>query len=378
MEAGAVIVAGGRGSRFGGQIPKQFLHLGEKPLWKWSYDTLNAHPSITEVVLVVPDKFDREDMPTSVKTVIGGENRSDSVLNGLSALSISEKQPVLIHDAARPGLTGHIIDRLLDAIKVYDCAAPALPVVDALKRKTTGLETVNRTNLFRVQTPQVFKLGRIQSALQNHSEAFVDDLAAIEALGGSAALIEGSETLGKITHAADFVRMENLLLTTDIRVGSGYDVHEFEPGDKVTLCGVEIEHAAKLKGHSDADVGWHALTDAILGALALGDIGDHFPPSEAKWKNAASSIFLKHSVALAEDRGFTINNLDITLICEEPKIKPHREAMQKATAECVGVTTDRVSIKATTTEGLGFTGRKEGIAAQASVTLAGRKSALSS
>ena len=275
----------------------------------------------------------------------------------------------MIHDAARPGLNQRVIDDLLFAIATADGAAPALPINDALKRGSSSPETVDREDVFRVQTPQVFRLGQIKEALRDAGEALVDDLEALQRAGKSIAFVKGDKRLEKITHPGDLAWMEKVLMGGDIRIGSGFDVHEFEPGDRTILCGVHIPHDAKLKGHSDADAAWHALTDAILGALALGDIGDHFPPSEEQWKGAPSDLFLKHAVELAAENGYSVNNADITVICESPKIKPHREAMRQSTAECLGIDLDRVSIKATTTEGLGFTGRREGIAAQAMVTL---------
>lgn len=368
MSAAAVIVAGGSGQRFGSKTPKQFVNLGSKPVWRWSYDVFAAHPAISEIVIVVPEPF-KAAFPDA-NTALGGKTRTESVLNGLKALSSSPDMTVLIHDAARPGVTAAIIDKLIEALDTAKGAAPALAVSDALKRKTSALQTVDREGLYRVQTPQAFKLGDLLLALESSAAPLVDDLAAIENSGGGITLIPGIEQLGKITQPEDFEWIERMLLTSETRTGSGFDVHAFEPGDHITLCGIKIPHTAKLKGHSDADAAWHALTDALLGALALGDIGDHFPPSEAEWKNAQSSIFLQHAGKLAHESGYRIVNADITIICESPKIKPHRETMRRSTAECLGIEIDRVSVKATTTEGLGFTGRGEGIAAQANISLA--------
>jgi 2-C-methyl-D-erythritol 4-phosphate cytidylyltransferase/2-C-methyl-D-erythritol 2,4-cyclodiphosphate synthase len=294
------------------------------------------------------------------------------VLNGLAALALPDDAKVLIHDAARPGLDAAMVTALIEALDHAAAAAPALPVSDALKAKRDGVLTnVDRSGLFRVQTPQAFRFGAIHKALVKGGPDLVDDLAAIEAAGARVQLIAGSARLQKITYPEDFDMLARLLAPTGIpRVGKGFDVHEFEPGDHVTLCGVHIPHSAKLKGHSDADAGWHALTDAILGAVALGDIGDHFPPSDPRWKNADSALFLKHAQDLATAKGYRIDSCDITVICEAPKVKPHREAMRARTAELLGLPLNAISVKATTTEGLGFTGRREGIAAEAIAVLA--------
>ena len=278
----------------------------------------------------------------------------------------------MIHDAARPGIDPETITALIDALKSYDAAAPALVIPDAIKRPVGAdrIETVDRAGLHRIQTPQAFRLGMIRDALTNLKAPLVDDLAALEASGARVLMVPGSLRLSKITYPEDFDMMARLLAPSGMpRVGKGFDVHAFEPGDHVTLCGVKIPHSAKLKGHSDADAGWHALTDAILGAVALGDIGDHFPPTESRCKDADSGIFLKHSQFLAESKGYRIDSCDITIICEAPKVKPHREAMRARTAELLGLPLDAVSVKATTTEGLGFTGRREGIAAEAIAVL---------
>jgi 2-C-methyl-D-erythritol 4-phosphate cytidylyltransferase/2-C-methyl-D-erythritol 2,4-cyclodiphosphate synthase len=244
-------------------------------------------------------------------------------------------------------------------------------VSDALKSQTSGhFSTVPRDGLYRVQTPQAFRLATIRDALQAPG-SFVDDLEAVEAAGARVTLVPGDARLHKITYPEDFDLVARMLspIQSVPRVGKGFDVHAFEPGDHVTLCGVQIPHSAKLKGHSDADAAWHALTDAILGAVALGDIGDHFPPSDPQWKDADSGLFLKHAQVLAEKAGYKLASCDITVICEAPKVKPHRESMRVRTAELLGLPLDFVSIKATTTEGLGFTGRKEGIAAEAVAVL---------
>jgi 2-C-methyl-D-erythritol 4-phosphate cytidylyltransferase/2-C-methyl-D-erythritol 2,4-cyclodiphosphate synthase len=376
MKTHAIIVAAGKGERAGGGIPKQRQMLGGKPVFLWSIEAFLAADAIEQVVLVVPvgevDLYRETLGRDGVLVVEGGASRTASVLNGLNALEGAAEDKVLIHDAARPGLDQSTIAALIGALEEADAAAPALPVIDALKRQIGAqLETLAREGLYRVQTPQAFRVGEVRKALEALTGPLVDDLAAIEQAGGSVKLVEGRETLSKITWPGDLARMEKELMQTVAlpKIGTGFDVHAFAEGDHVTLCGVQIPHDQGLAGHSDADVAWHALTDAILGALALGDIGDHFPPSDPQWKGAASSVFLKHAVSLAQDRGFGIGNCDLTLICEAPKVKPHREAMRQATAGLLGVPIDAVSVKATTTEGLGFTGRREGIAAQAVAVL---------
>ncbi|MEL6726849.1 MAG: bifunctional 2-C-methyl-D-erythritol 4-phosphate cytidylyltransferase/2-C-methyl-D-erythritol 2,4-cyclodiphosphate synthase [Pseudomonadota bacterium] len=375
MQIAAIIVAAGQGLRAGGSLPKQLRDFGGRPVFKWSVDAVLSHSEITQCVVVVPPgdaNVYGEQTPQGVSFASGGNSRTDSVRAGLDACQLGHDDIVLIHDAARPGLSETVLNELIDAMQTADAAAPALPVADALKRKTDGrIETVDRSELYRVQTPQAFRFGKIKAALAAHQD-LVDDLAAIEALQGRVVLTTGRETLAKITYPEDQARLERLLMTSPKtpRFGSGYDVHALEPGDEITLCGVSIPHSQRLVGHSDADVAWHALTDAILGAAALGDIGDHFPPSEPQWKGAASGIFLEHAIDIVKSAGWALTSCDLTIICEEPKVKPHREAMRQKTAELTGLPIDAVSIKATTTEGLGFTGRREGIAAQATAVLA--------
>lgn len=368
----AIIVAGGRGARTGLERPKQWETLLGKRVIDWSVDTFLGHPNLLELVIVVDDPTIATSFPSKTKVVCGGETRSASVRAGIEVLSVADGTPVLIHDAARPGLSLTMIDSLVSALSDHDAAAPALPVADALKAQVAGrLSTVPRDGLYRVQTPQAFRLGEIRSALEARG-SFVDDLEAVEAAGARVTLVPGDPRLHKITYAEDFDLVARLLspLQSVPRVGKGFDVHAFEPGDHVTLCGVKIPHTAKLKGHSDADAAWHALTDAILGAVALGDIGDHFPPSDPKWKDADSGLFLKHAQMLAEKAGYALSSCDVTVICEAPKVKPHRDAMRVRTAELLGLPLDAVSVKATTTESLGFTGRREGIAAEAVAVLA--------
>lgn len=366
-----LIVAGGKGLRAGADAPKQWQPLLGRRVIDWSIDVFSRHPVVTDIVVVASHELGNPGEGQRFVRAEPGASRTQSVLSGLAALDVPEDAKVLIHDAARPGIDAALITALIEALDIADAAAPALPVSDALKRDDEGaLTTVDRAGLFRVQTPQAFRFGAIRSALTQSGADLVDDLAAVEAAGARVQLITGSAKLTKITYPEDFDMLARLLAPTSApRVGKGFDVHEFEPGDHVTLCGVSIPHVAKLKGHSDADAGWHALTDAILGAVALGDIGDHFPPSDPRWKDADSGIFLKHSQILAESKGYRIDSCDITVICEAPKVKPHREAMRARTAELLGLPLDAVSVKATTTEGLGFTGRREGIAAEAIAVL---------
>jgi 2-C-methyl-D-erythritol 4-phosphate cytidylyltransferase/2-C-methyl-D-erythritol 2,4-cyclodiphosphate synthase len=376
QRAAAIIVAAGSGSRLGGQIPKQFMTLGGKPVLRWSVDAMLRCNKIAAIAVVVPPGQEyraRAILPPAwnIHVVAGGATRTDSVRAGLDVLTPVNPDRVLIHDAARPGLTAGVIEELLAALGSADAASPALPIADALKDSSGGgLRSVDRDNLSRVQTPQAFRWDVITAAYAAATEAAVDDLALVESRGAKVTLTPGRAELMKITYPEDFVVAEKLISAPPVRVGSGFDVHGFEPGDAVILCGVRIPHTKKLEGHSDADAGWHALTDAILGALALGDIGDHFPPSDPQWKGAASIKFLQHAVKLAADRGYRVVNADITILAERPKIAPHRDAMRRATAEAMGVSSDEVSIKATTTEKLGFVGREEGIAAQATVLLA--------
>tara|TARA_R110000787_G_scaffold47716_7_gene115571 strand:+ start:15802 stop:16944 length:1143 start_codon:yes stop_codon:yes gene_type:complete len=370
--AAAIIVAGGKGSRSGRAAPKQYERLLGRQVLDWSIEAFRAHPGVGPIVVVTPADSAPDEWGKGVVSVTGGATRTQSVRNGLAALDLPSDTPVLIHDAARPGLSQDMITSLLAALDRTDAVAPALPVSDALKALKDGqMVTVPRDGLSRVQTPQAFRLGAIRKALDAAAADLVDDLAAMEATGARVELISGDERLHKITFPEDFDMVARLLspCVSVPRVGKGFDVHAFEPGDHVTLCGVAIPHDRKLKGHSDADAAWHALTDAILGAVALGDIGDHFPPSDDRWKNADSAIFLKESVRLAEAEGYALASCDITVICEAPKVKPHREAMRQRTAELLCLPLQAVSVKATTTEGLGFTGRREGIAAEAIAVL---------
>lgn len=368
----AIIVANGEGSRFGGALPKQYIKLGHKRLIDWTLDAFIADPRFNRIVLVGPKDLYAGTLPDHVQHIAGGDSRTASVRAGLKALDLSPRDIVMVHDGARPGVNTTTITKLLNALETADAAAPALIISDALKRKTSGaFETVDRTDMVRVQTPQAFRYELLHAALSDTSKTYVDDLEAVEAHGASVVMTTGEERLMKVTYPGDISILETLLniAPTAPRMGSGFDVHAFEAGDHVTLCGVDIPHVKKLKGHSDADVSWHALTDAILGAVALGDIGDHFPPSDPQWKGADSALFLRAAIQMARTRGFDLANCDLTIMCEAPKVKPHREAMRARTADVLGVDISRVSVKATTTEKLGFTGRSEGIAAQAVAVL---------
>jgi 2-C-methyl-D-erythritol 4-phosphate cytidylyltransferase/2-C-methyl-D-erythritol 2,4-cyclodiphosphate synthase len=375
VSAAAIIVAAGAGTRMGGGVPKQFLRLGGKPLLRWSVDAFLQSERVSQVIIVVPEgavsethELLPEDCP--VRIVEGSPiSRTGSVARGLAALAGDPPALVLIHDAARPGLSAGVIDEVIFALSDADAAAPALPVVDALKRVGQSLETVERASLVHVQTPQAFRWDVISRAYEVDPDAAVDDLALVEASGAKVVLTKGRTELLKITFPEDLALAEKLIVSPAFRIGTGFDVHAFEPGDCVFLCGVAVPHTKRLQGHSDADAPWHALTDAILGALGLGDIGDHFPPSDPQWKGAPSVLFLERAVRLAHDLGYSVVNADITILAERPKIAPHREAMRLATARALQVSPGAVSVKATTTERLGFVGREEGIAAQACVLL---------
>lgn len=379
METAAIIVAAGQGRRVGGTLPKQWRDLGGRAVLAWTLDAFRKSPRIDRIVLVLR----REDMGlapgyeahSDVTVVTGGETRSASVSAGIEALAEKAPHKVLIHDGARPLVSGETIGRVVDALDAWPGAAPALAVTDALWTGDGGLvqEDVNRAGLYRAQTPQGFHYQAIRGAHLSGDGMELDDVAIARAAGIEVAIVEGDERNLKITTEADFARAEALLETTmDIRTGSGFDVHAFGLGDHVTLCGVEVAFEKGLKGHSDADVALHAITDAIYGALAEGDIGTYFPPTDPQWSGAQSRVFLEHAAGRAASRGFDVNHIDCTIICERPKIGPHSETMRSSVAEIIGLDLDRVSIKATTSEKLGFTGREEGIAATAVATLVRR------
>ncbi|WP_420469596.1 bifunctional 2-C-methyl-D-erythritol 4-phosphate cytidylyltransferase/2-C-methyl-D-erythritol 2,4-cyclodiphosphate synthase [Brevundimonas sp. FT23042] len=370
----AVVVAAGSGSRSGGA--KQWRLLGGRPVIRWSVEAL-LKAGARDVVVVVSAGSESEaaaalDGLTGWRAVTGGATRADSVQAGLAALGGSDDRPVLVHDAARPFLSGAVIARCIEGLDQADGALPALPVADSLRRAVGGMVTgsVEREALWRAQTPQAFRLKTLTDAYAAwpSDEAATDEAAVVERAGGRVKIIEGDARLMKLTYPEDFAMAEALIPRT-VRIGQGYDVHRWGPGQSVWLCGLEIPHDQTLIGHSDADAGLHALTDAILGAIGEGDIGDHFPPTDDRWKGAPSDLFLKHAVGLVTARGGRISNVDVTLICERPKVKPHRQAMRERLADILDIPLDAVSVKATTSEGLGFTGRGEGLAAQAVATV---------
>lgn len=375
----ALIVAAGRGSRFGAAAPKQYVELAGRPVLRHSLETFLKHPRIDAVRVVIhADDRAMYDAAASglspLEPVTGGATRQESVRRGLESLRDKAPGIVLIHDAARPLVDSALIDRMLAALAGSPGAIPVLPVADTVKRASNGIvqETLDRQTLWRAQTPQAFRYGNIMAA---HNAAagreLTDDAAVAEAAGLAVALVPGQEENFKVTTEADLIRARQLLVpAADIRVGNGFDVHRFGPGDKIMLCGIEVPHTQGLIGHSDADVGLHALTDAILGAIGAGDIGQHFSPSDPRWKGADSAQFLSHAASLVKAHGGRILSCDITLICERPKVGPHREKMVARVAAILGLEPSRISVKATTTEGLGFTGRAEGIAAQATASIA--------
>ena len=383
VKCAVIIVAAGRGHRFGGDMPKQYRTIGGRMILSRTLGVFCAHPAVSTVRAVIhPDdmplyKCAASGLPVA-EPVFGGETRQDSVRLGLESLKDEAPDIVLIHDGARPFVDFGVINRVIAEVKEHQGAIPALPVVDTIKAgetadgKTLITKTVDRAGLYRVQTPQGFPYAEILTAHEAvKGQELTDDACVAELAGISVVLTKGSEDNFKITTQADLDRAEALLKGKgdDIRTATGFDVHKFSDGSFVTLCGVQVPHDFGLEGHSDADVGLHALTDALLGAIGSGDIGLHFPPSDMKWKGADSTLFLKYAVDLVHGLGGQILNADVTFICERPKIGAHRLAMVEKLAELLGISSSKVSIKATTTEKLGFTGRKEGIAAQACVTV---------
>ena len=377
----ALVVAAGSGSRAGEGIPKQFRIIDGKPLVRHSVEAFAANHSIgTICVVIAPSQQElAEAALLGIDDVLfetGGETRRESVQNGLLRLAQLDKfQSVLIHDAARPFLPAKVIDDLVAALDGNSGAVPALPVIDSLARSETGVtlsSSEDRTGLWRIQTPQAFNMDRIteaHSTWDNQREA-TDDARMMMAAGFEVALVAGDERLAKYTFSSDFQQQPKQKAPVHIyRTGTGYDVHRLVANEELWLCGIKIDHDKGLSGHSDADVALHALTDAILGAAALGDIGDHFPPSDPQWRGASSDRFLAHAVSLIAAQGYSISNVDVTIICEAPKIGPHRNAMRQRVSNILQIPIDAVSIKATTTERLGFTGRGEGVAAQAVATL---------
>ena len=373
----ALLVAAGSGTRAGGELPKQYRRLGGKSVLAHAVGHLR-HPRIDEIRVVIGPLqqslfVEAVDAAMLPPPIVGGAERRQSVLNGLEALALEGGvETVLIHDAARPFLPGAVIDRLLDALDENDAAVPVLPAVDTLARADGALrEPVARAGLVRVQTPQAFRFAPILAASRawNGGEA-TDDAQVARAAGIEVATVDGDSRLEKLTYEEDFARAEVLLAARLVsRTGIGFDVHAFAPGDGVWLGGILVPYGRALAGHSDADVLLHAIVDALLGALCEGDIGVHFPPSDPQWKGAPSSRFVEHARSLVDARGGRIDHVDATLICEAPKLGPHREAIRARVAELLRVPAARISIKATTTERLGFAGRGEGIAAQAVATI---------
>lgn len=368
----AVIVAAGQGLRAGQALPKQFARWRGKPVVRHSAETLAA-AGIASIVVMIPEgaetiATDCLDGIPAVRLVTGGATRQESVRRGLEALAGETPDIVLIHDAARPVLPREVIDRMVVALAVQPGAIPVLPVVDSLTEAEGDLmgSPARREALRRVQTPQAFRFADILAAHRGWQGAADagDDAQVARAAGLAVALVEGDERLHKLTYASDFAAD-----LPPVRIGTGYDVHRLAAGEELWLGGVKIEHTHGLSGHSDADVAIHALVDAILGAIGDGDIGSHFPPSDPQWKGASSDRFLAHAIQLATGAGYRIGNVDLTIICEAPKIGPHRATIRARLAEIMGTGLEAVSVKATTTERLGFTGRGEGIAVQAVATL---------
>ncbi|MBL4601770.1 MAG: bifunctional 2-C-methyl-D-erythritol 4-phosphate cytidylyltransferase/2-C-methyl-D-erythritol 2,4-cyclodiphosphate synthase [Emcibacteraceae bacterium] len=375
----AIIVAAGRGHRLGGEIPKQYLDVGGMPILRRTVNIFLKNPSIDLIqVIIHPDDTELYelavgdlDLPTPIH---GGETRQQSVLNGLEAISDHMPEYVYIHDAARPFLDQIILNNLIEEVELSGAVIPALKVTDTIKYMTGDKidSTIDRNYLFRAQTPQAFRYKAIFMAHRRfENNELTDDSAIAEKSGLKVRVIPGSEDNFKITTESDLKKAEIMTGNnyTDVRIGYGIDVHAFEDGDHVTLGGIKIPHDKGLKGHSDADVALHAITDAILGAIAMGDIGEHFPPSDDKWKGASSDVFLKHAAKLVDEREGVIANIDLTIICEAPKIGPHRDLIRDKISEIIDLDIDRVSVKATTTERLGFTGKGEGIMAQAVATV---------
>ena len=373
--ATALIVAAGQGQRAGGKCPKQYRKVAGKAVLAHAIDALTAHPAIESVQVVIgagqeqayAEAIGGRALPPPV---IGGATRRDSVANGLAAIG---GEAVLIHDAARPFVPGDVIDRLLDALETTPGAVPVLPVADTIVEADDELgNVVPRDRLRRVQTPQAFRLDAIRQAhaAWDTAREATDDAQMVRAAGGRVALVEGSIALEKLTYPADFTAAERRLGVSLVsRTGFGFDVHGFATGDHLWMGGIRIPHDRTLAGHSDADVALHALTDALLGAIGAGDIGTHFPPSDLQWRGANSARFLEHAKDLVLAAGGRIDHVDLTIICEAPKIGPHRPAIRARIAELLGLKEGKVSVKATTTEQLGFTGRREGIAAQAVATV---------
>lgn len=385
LKTAVVIVAAGKGSRAANReapVPKQYRPLGGVPVLNRTLSVFAGHDKVGDIVAVIHgDERDRFAETAALfagrllEPAIGGVTRQESVLAGLEMLEPAAPDYVLIHDAARPFVSPHLIDRVVAALQESDAVVPALPVSDTLKREEAGhvVATIDRSGLWAAQTPQGFRFKTIldahRAARKEKRNDFTDDAAIAEWHGSGVVIADGERNNVKLTTAEDFAIAEQQFTASEIRVGQGFDVHAFGPGDHVVLCGVKIPHSRALTGHSDADVGLHALTDALLGAIGDGDIGTHFAPDDPQWRGVASEIFLSDAAARVHTLAGTIVNVDITLICEEPKIGPHRAAMVEALSTILQIAPDRIGVKATTTEGLGFTGRGEGIAATATATI---------
>lgn len=373
----SLIVAGGTGQRMGGGRAKQYLPLAGVPVLRRSVEAFAGLADVSLVVIGDGQDADYEaathglDLLPPVK---GGTSRADSVRAGLEALALYKPEFVLIHDAARPLVSRGLISRVIAALESGASAAiPLLAAADTLRRQNADgtFTPIPRDNVFRAQTPQGFRFEKILTAHREHAhESVTDDMALAELAGMEIVCVAGEEANLKITTQDDLIHAARLLGgASETRVGYGFDAHKFTSGDHVWLCGVKIAHTHGLEGHSDADAGLHALTDALLATISAGDIGQHFPPSDEKWRGAASSLFLEHAASLVREAGGAITHCDVTLICERPKISPYRETMRACIAEILKLDPSRISVKATTTEGMGFTGRSEGIAAQAIATI---------
>ena len=374
-----LVVAAGKGERAGGAVPKQYAPLLGKPILRWTTEAFVRHPKVASIqVAIGPDQ--QEVYAVSVEgldllpPIVGGATRQESVRRGLEALASAAPDIVLIQDAARPLVSAGMIDAVIAALETgADGAVPLLAVADTLKRSEAGKwKTVSRDGLHRAQTPQGFRFAKILRAHRHYAAQDVtDDMALAELAGLHITAVAGEDANMKVTTPEDFALAEAHLRARlgESRTGMGYDVHRFVAGDHIWLCGIKVPHDHSLEGHSDADAGLHALTDAILGAIGEGDIGQHFPPSDERWRGAPSWKFLEHASGLVGKKGGAIAHCDITIICERPKVGPHREAMRARVAEILNLDVSRVSVKATTTEGLGFEGRREGLAAQAVATV---------
>jgi 2-C-methyl-D-erythritol 4-phosphate cytidylyltransferase/2-C-methyl-D-erythritol 2,4-cyclodiphosphate synthase len=372
-----LVVAAGKGERAGGAVPKQYAPLLGKPMLRWTLEAFAGHADAIQVVIGPNDQVPYAAATaglTLAPVLAGGPTRQHSVMHGLEALAHRKPDYVLIHDAARPLVSPRTIEAVLAALRSgADGAVPLLPVADTLRKKVDGKwVTVPRDGLLRAQTPQGFRFAAIFEAHRRFArEDVTDDMALAEMAGLHVQAVPGEDGNMKVTNPDDFVLAEAHLRARlgESRTGMGYDVHRFTAGDHVWLCGIQVPHDHGLEGHSDADAGLHALTDAILGAIGEGDIGQHFPPTDERWRGAPSWKFLDHAASLVAAKGGTVVHCDVTIVCERPKVGPHREAMCVRIAEILGLDPSRVSVKATTTEGLGFEGRREGLAAQAVATV---------